>query len=107
MVLLLVTITAVLLAIGVLSVLVRFDVTKNPTVVVAYRPNISGSSYEPGKSIDIYSLAVFMILMAGAGVTLGAKVYNLRRSIAIFILASTSFLLLLSVIVANALVSLQ
>jgi len=107
LVLLLVTVMAILLAIGVLSVLVRFDVSKNPTTIVAWRPNISGSSYQSGKPIDIYSLAFFMILTAVAGVILGARVYNLRRSIAIFILASASFLLILSAIVANALISLQ
>jgi len=107
LVLLLVTVTAVLLAIGVLSVLIRFDVTKNPTIVVAYRPNVSGSAYESGKSIDIYSLAIFMILTAATGVGLSAKVYRLRRSMAVLVLAATGFLLLLSVIVANALVSLQ
>ena len=106
-VLLLMTVIAVLVVVGVSIVLLRFDVSRNPTTVVAYRPNVSGTQYLSGKPIDIYSLAFFMILTAVAGVILGALVYNLRRSIAIFILASASFLLILSAIVANALISLQ
>ena len=107
LVLLLVTISAILLAIGVLSVLVRYDISKNPTTIVAYRPNISGSSYVSGKPIDIYSLAFFMVIVAAAGSLLAYKTHGLRRSIAVFILSSTNFLLLLSIIVANALISLQ
>lgn len=98
---------SLLVTIGVLSVLIRFDISKNPTTIVAWRPNISGSSYQSGRPIDIYSLAFFMIIVAVTGVILGARVYNLRRSITLFILASSNFLLLVSVIVANALVSLQ
>ena len=107
LVLLLVTVMAVLLAIGILSVLIRFDISKNPTTIVAWRPNISGSSYQSGKPIDIYILAAFMAIIAAAAVVLGSRIYSLRRSIALFILASANFLLILSAIVANALISLQ
>ena len=47
-----VTLIAILLVIGVSLVLLRFDVSKNPTTIVAYRPNISGSSYQSGKPIE-------------------------------------------------------
>lgn len=107
LVLLLATLMAVLLAVGVLSVLIRYDISKNPTTIVAWRPNISGSSYQSGKPIDIYSLAIFMVIIGSAALFLGQKIYHLRRSIAVFVLASADFLLLLSVIVANALISLQ
>lgn len=105
--LLLITILAVLVAIGVSTVLVRFDVAKNPTTIVAYRPNISGSSYQSGKAIDIYSLAVFMVITASAAALIGNKVYALRRELAGFTLSAGIFLLILSIIVANALISLQ
>lgn len=107
LILLLSTLMAILLAIGVLSVLIRFDISKNPTTIVAWRPNISGSSYQSGKPIDIYSLAVFMAVAGLGGPFLAYRSYNLRRSISVFILASSCFLLLLAVIVANALISLQ
>jgi hypothetical protein len=45
--------------------LLRFDVSKNPTTVVAYRPNISGASYQSGKPIDIYSMAIYIIIYSG------------------------------------------
>lgn len=106
-VLLLATVMAVLVTVGVLSVFIRFDVSKNPTTIVAWRPNISGSSYQSGKPIDLYSLAIFMVITAAAAVFLGSKMYTLRRPMAFFILASADFLLILSVIVANALISLQ
>lgn len=106
-ILILVTAMAVLLAIGVTTVLIRFDISKNPTTTIAYRPSISGTVYQNGKPIDIYSLAMFMIVIAVSAVVLSAQLYNLRRSISLFILGSTIFLLILSAIVANALISLQ
>ena len=107
LVLLLVTAMALLVAIGVATVLIRFDVSKNPTTIVAYRPNISGSSYQSGKPIDIYSLAIFMIFTAAPAVILAMRTYNIKRNVAIFTLASANFLLLLAVVVANSLISLQ
>jgi membrane protein YdbS with pleckstrin-like domain len=106
-VLLLITAIALLLVIGVSVVLLRFDVSKNPTTVVAYRPNISGASYQSGKPIDIYSLALYIAFTAIAGVFLSAKIYRVRHSVSIFILGSTVLLLFLSTIVANSLISLQ
>lgn len=106
-VLLLITLLAVLLVIGVSLVLLRFDISKNPTTIVAYRPNISGASYQSGKPIDIYSLAVFMAATTAGAVLLSARVYSLKRYLSIFILASSVFLLIVSTIVANSLISLQ
>lgn len=106
-ILFLITLVSLLVVIGVSVVLLRFDLSKNPTTVVAYRPNISGVQYQSGKPIDIYSLAVFMLLTAFGSVILSARVYTVRRYVAVFILASGVFLLILSTIVANALISLQ
>lgn len=106
-VLILVTVLAALLVIGVSLVLLRFDIAKNPTTIVAYRPNISAASYQSGKPIDIYSLAVFMAIVSAGAVILSARVYLLKRFISIFILVSSVFLMILSVIVANSLISLQ
>jgi hypothetical protein len=103
----LITLMAILVAVGVSLILWRFDVSKNPTTTVAYRPNIPGSTYQSGKPIDIYAIAVFMLFTSAAAVFLSSKIYAVRRSIAIFTLASTIFLLVLSTIVANALISLQ
>jgi len=105
--LLLITAMAILVAIGVTMVLVRFDVSKNPTTIVAYRPNISGSSYQSGKPIDIYSIPIFMVLSAIAAIILSMRTYSIKRYVSIFILTSNCFLLVLSIIVANALISLQ
>jgi hypothetical protein len=107
LVLLLLTLLAILLVVGVSVVLLRFDLSKNPTTIVAYRPNITGTQYQSGKAIDIYSLAIFMIITAAAAVVLGARIYAIRRSAAVFVLGSAVFLLLLATIVANALISLQ
>lgn len=107
LVLLLITLMAVLLVIGVSVVLLRFDVSKNPTTTIAYRPSISGSSYVSGKPIDIYSLAFFMVLTAAGSVLISARIYAVRRSLALFLLAGAVFLLVLATIVANSLISLQ
>lgn len=106
-ILLFITLISVLLVVGVAVVLLRFDISKNPTTIVAYRPNISGASYQSGKPIDIYSLALFMAVTAAGAVVLSARVYNLKRHLSIFILASSAFLMILATIVANSLISLQ
>lgn len=106
-VLLLITLIAVLLVVGVALVLLRFDISKNPTTIVAYRPNISGASYQSGKPIDIYSMAIFMVFIAVSAVVLSARVYLLKRYLSVFILAGSVLLLLLATIVSNSLISLQ
>jgi hypothetical protein len=107
LVLLLVTIMAILVVIGVSVVLLRFDVSRNPTTIVAYRPNVTGTQYLSGKPIDIYSLAVFMIFTSVAAIVISSRIYNANRHATLFILSSTIFLLILSTIVANSLISIQ
>ncbi|OGL34467.1 hypothetical protein A3F05_02525 [Candidatus Saccharibacteria bacterium RIFCSPHIGHO2_12_FULL_47_17] len=107
LVLLLTAAIAVMLVVGVSLILFRFDVSKNPTTIVAWRPNISGASYQSGKPIDIYALAVFMAVTACAAIVLGARTYQIKRYISIFVLASSLLLIILTTIVANALISLQ
>jgi hypothetical protein len=107
MVLLLITTMAVLVVVGVSVVLLRFDVSRNPTTIVAYRPNITGTQYISGKPIDIYSLAIFMIMTSAAAVVISSRIYNAKRYAALFLLGSTIFLLILSTIVANSLISIQ
>lgn len=107
LVLLLVTLMAILVVIGISVVLLRFDVSRNPTTIVAYRPNITGTQYLSGKPIDIYSMAVYMVVVSVAAVIISARVYVAKRPAAIFLLGSTVFLLILSTIVANSLISIQ
>ena len=107
LVLLLITVTAALVVIGVAVVLLRFDVSKNPTTIVAYRPNISGAAYQSGKPIDIYSLAVFMVVTAIAATILSSRIYELRRSVSVFILSSNLLLLILAIRVAWSIISIQ
>jgi hypothetical protein len=107
LVLLLLTLISILTVVGVSLVLIRFDATRNPTTTIAYRPNITGSQYQSGKPLDIYTLAIFMLMVALASVILGTRTYYLRRSISVFILGSGTFLLLMAIIVSNSLISLQ
>jgi len=107
LVLLLITLMAILVVIGVSVVLLRFDVSRNPTTIVAYRPNVSGTQYLSGKPIDIYSLAVYMVVTSAAAVVISARIYTAKRHAALFLLSSTIFLLVLSTIVANSLISIQ
>jgi len=107
MVLLLITVIAILVVIGVSVVLLRFDVSRNPTTIVAYRPNVSGTQYLSGRPIDIYSLAIFMLTTSAAAIVISSRIYIAKRPAAIFLLGSTIFLLILSTIVANSLISIQ
>lgn len=107
LVLALLSVICVLVVIGVSMILLRFDAAKNPTTITAYRPNLSGSSYVSGSAVEIYELAVFMIIVTLISFVLSARAYAARRTIAVFILAGTAFVLLLSIIVSNSLISLQ
>jgi len=106
-VLALVTLIGVLTVIGVSLVFIRFDATRNPTTTVAYRPNITGSQYQSGRPIDIYSLAIFMLITAAISVVLSRRLYGIRRHLAIFLLSAQCLLLVLAAIVSNSLISLQ
>jgi hypothetical protein len=106
-VLLLVTFITLVLVIGVSVVLLRFDASKNPTTTVAYRPSIVGSQYQSGKPIDIYSMAVYMVVTAVAGIFLAAKIYKVRHYLSIFLLSSTALLLVLAIRVSWSLINLQ
>jgi hypothetical protein len=106
-VLLLMAIIAVLVVVGVSLILLRFDVSKNPTTIVAWRPNVTGASYQSGKPIDIYAMAIFMVAAALAAIVLGARTYQVKRYISLFVLGCSVLLLLLATIVSNSLISLQ
>ncbi len=107
LILLLLTLIAILVVVGVSLVLLKFDPSRNPTTIAAYRPNITGTQYQSGKPIDIYTMALFMIFTSAAAVILSVRTYNIRRFVSIFLLVSTVFILTLSIIVSNALISLQ
>lgn len=102
--LLLVTLMAVLLVVGVSVVLLRFDPSKNPTTIISHS-NVYGD--KAGKVIDIYSLALFMLFSSAAAVFLSSKLYAVRRSLALFLLSSELFLMILAIRVAWSLISLQ
>ena len=106
-ILFLLTVLAMLLAAGASLILLKFDPSKNPATIVAFRPNIIGNNYVSGRPIDIYALAVFMLLTSAGAAILSAYVYEVRRYLSIFILSTSVLLLVLSVIVANSLISLQ
>ena len=106
-VLLLLTLMGIMLVIGVSLVLMRFDPSRNPTTTIAYRPSVTGTQYQSGKPLDIYLMAVFMLLTAAAALVLSVRTYHIRRFLSVFILASTLFLLTVAIIVSNALISLQ
>jgi hypothetical protein len=106
-ILLLLTLVAILVVIGVSLVVLRFDPSRNPTTTAAYRPSITGTQYQSGKPLDIYLLAVFMIFTSASALFLSLRTYQIRRFLSIFILASTVFLLLLSIRVSWSLISLQ
>lgn len=106
-ILLLLTLMAILLAIGVSLVLLRFDPSRNPTTTAAYRPSITGTQYQSGKPFDIYLLAIFMIFTSATALILSIRTYYIRRFLSVFILASTVFLLILAIRVSNSLISLQ
>lgn len=106
LVLLLLTVLTTLLVVGIGLILLKFDSSKGPTTIVAFRPNIVGNNYVSGRPIDIYSLGLFMVLTSVGAALLSSHIYEVRRYLSVFILTSSVLLLVLAVIVTNSLIAL-
>ena len=104
-ILVLLTIIAALVVVGVGLVLLRFDSAKNPTIIIEYRQNLSAGGYKSGKASDIYLLPLFMVFSTAVGTLLSLRAYQVRRYVSVYILATTAFTLLMAIIVSNALLS--
>jgi hypothetical protein len=78
-VLLLITLMAVLVVVGVSVVLLRFDVSRNPTTIVAYRPNIIRHPIHQRQADRYLQPGGFYADDLSAAVLISSRIYNAKR----------------------------
>lgn len=88
-------------------IVLRIDSGRTEGYIVQYRPTLGLSRYIKGDSIGILSFAVFSIFILLFHTFLSIRVYRIRRTFAITILAMGLLLLLLSLVISYSLLLLR
>lgn len=71
--------------------------------IVEYRSNLGLSAFSKGSIVPLLSFALFAPVTLIINIILSIKVYHVRRSLAIVLLALSLLLLVLAIVVSNAL----
>lgn len=104
-VLFLLTINSFLALVTIGSILLRLGGGKE-TYIQSYRSNLGISSLTAGGVSDMLSFVFFAVVLLPIHVFLAIRFYVVRKTSAWIVMALTTFLLLLNIIVANALLNL-
>ena len=102
LILLFLSVNLFLTIINAISVLLRLNSTSG-SYIVQYRANLGLSNFQAGSSINLIAFAVFGVILLIVSTIFSAQAYKFNKSYAFLILAFTTFLLILSIIVGNAL----
>jgi hypothetical protein len=106
-VLLLVSISAFLAFLCIVSILLRAGIGQGiDGYIIQYRANLGLSAFQKGSIVPILSFIFFVLVTFAINVVLSIRAYQLRRTLAITILSLGVLILLLSIIVSNALLAL-
>lgn len=105
-VLLLISINAFLAVMIVLVILLRLDFNKTGGYIVGFRPILGFDAYKKGSISDFFSLALFGLIAAVLHTWLSAKIYHMRRYVAVAVLGVGTLLLVLTLIVSYSLLML-
>jgi hypothetical protein len=100
--------TNVFLAVaGSILTLVRLTTSHGTGFIVQYRSNLGINAYKTGDAIEIISFVAFAIIALVIHTTLSLRTYKIHRQLSLVILGLGTLLLLLSIIISNALLSLR
>ncbi|HUP26345.1 MAG TPA: hypothetical protein VM124_01705 [Candidatus Limnocylindrales bacterium] len=88
-------------------ILLKLDSARTEAYIIQYRPSLGLSRYFRGNSLGILSFAVFSLLVLVFHTILSARVYPVRRHLAITILAMGLLLIILSLIISYSLLLLR
>lgn len=69
--------------------------------LVQYRSNMGINRYQPGSIFELYSFAVFALMVVALALILSYKLYSIRRHVAIMVLGLSLVLLVFAAIVLN------
>ena len=102
LVLLLLSINAFLAVLCTLMIVLRLD-TSASVYAVQYRARLGLNAFTSGSGSELFSFAIFSLLIFGFHAFLSKKVYPIRRHFALVTLGMATLLLVLSIIISNAL----
>jgi hypothetical protein len=96
------------LVLSLVSVLLRLgNQQANGGYFVQYRSNLGIGAYTTGGVVGLIEFILFGLIVVIIHTGLSIRIYNVRRQVAIGILALGMFLLVISMIVSNALLVLR
>jgi len=93
----------ILFVFAALFVLLRIDPAKGSTHIVQYRSNLGIGAFKSGSIIEIQFIAVFALIQFVCSTLLSIRLYVHRRHLAVGVLALTTFILIVTPVVTDAL----
>lgn len=88
-------------------ILLRLDSTRTDSYIVQYRANLGLSGFEVGSSATFWTFILFSVLILVGNTVLSMRIYESHRKYAITLLALSTLIIVLSLIVSNALLVLR
>jgi hypothetical protein len=93
----------VLFLFAALFVLLRIDPAEGSTHIVQYRSNMGIGAFKSGSISELRLLALFAVVQIVCSTILSVRLYVHRRHLAIAVLALTTFILVVTPVVTDAL----
>lgn len=107
LILLLLTVSTFLTALGSVLILLKFDPGRNEGYIVQYRASLGISAFKTGQGSELLAFIIFLVLTLAIGVVISLRVYNVHRQFSILSLSMAVFLMVIAIIVSNALLVLR
>lgn len=107
LVLLLASISGLLAVLTIVLILLRAGIGQSTNdYIVAYRENLGLSAYQRGSILSILSFGLFVIVILIINIVLSIRTYTIRRTLSLTVLGLGILVLVLSLIISNALLTL-
>lgn len=96
-------VNTVLCLFAALFIILRIDPAEGSTHIVQYRSNLGIGAFKSGSLFELELLAIFAVLQFVFSALLSVRLYAHRRHLSVGVLALSTFILLLTPVVTDAL----
>lgn len=107
LVLLILSINTFVVLLNTILILLRLDSSNTDSYIVQYRANLGLSGFSVGSSVTFWSFILFSVLMLVGNAILSMRIYEFHRRYSVVILALSTLVIVLALIVTNALLVLR
>jgi hypothetical protein len=107
LILLILSVNTFVVLLNTVLILLRLDSSRTDSYIVQYRANLGLSGFEVGGSATFWSFILFSVLVLVGNALLSMRIYPSHRRYAVTILALSTLVIVLSLIVTNALLVLR